>query len=364
MSDNVLPLYDVIILGGGPAGAAAAIPLARSGLAVAILERSAYADTRIGDTLSPEANAWLHRLGVWDAFAAVPRIASPGVVSLWDTPDPVESDFLFNPFGNGWHIDRIRFDQMLAKAATHSGTTVLLRARASSCLLTEQGTWRVSGDLSGQRVTFEGRFLIDATGRSRWLGRCQGVKTHAADRLLAFIAHVKLPTCFDHRLYLEAASEGWWYAAPLPGQQAIIAYLTDSDLVSNVYGRWHGFWGHQCARSRLIYRKFESSGLDGPVRVRCANSSWLDKVTGSHWLAVGEAALAHDPLSGCGLCFALASGWCAAQTVIEHLRGVPRALEQFQDWVDSVTGRYVTARREYYGRVSFSSKSLFWTRRV
>ncbi len=75
--------FDVLVLGGGPAGCAVAIGLAQAGLAVAVLGRSSYAADRVGDTLAPEAAPWLARLGVADAVRAAPGIESPGVVSLW-----------------------------------------------------------------------------------------------------------------------------------------------------------------------------------------------------------------------------------------------------------------------------------------
>src|SRR6516165_5383900 len=100
-----------VVLGGGPAGCAAAIGLARAGLPVAILERSCADVERSGETLPPIAKTMLHRLDLWEAFRADDHLACPGIVSVWADAQTYENDFLFSPYGHGWHLDRQRFDR-------------------------------------------------------------------------------------------------------------------------------------------------------------------------------------------------------------------------------------------------------------
>src|ERR1041385_3466860 len=102
--------FDVVVLGGGPAGAAGAITLLRAGHSAAALERSDGNRARIGETLPPVARVTLARLGVWDRFVAAQHAASPGTLSIWGEDEPFESPFILNPYGNGWHLDRQRFD--------------------------------------------------------------------------------------------------------------------------------------------------------------------------------------------------------------------------------------------------------------
>ena len=124
---------DVIVLGGGPAGASTALALASSGFSVTIFERSRFGAARIGETLPPHARQPLTELGVWDRFLADGHLESPGVVSVWGRTEPYENDFIVNPYGPGWHLDRGRFDAMLAHAAAKAGAELLAGARPSAC---------------------------------------------------------------------------------------------------------------------------------------------------------------------------------------------------------------------------------------
>ncbi|MDQ4070678.1 MAG: FAD-dependent monooxygenase, partial [Actinomycetota bacterium] len=125
--------FDVAVVGGGPAGGAAAIVLAAHGARVVLLERSGYDGARIGETLPPEVRLPLERLGVWDRFQDGGHLPSPGIVAAWGGPEPYANDFILNPYGCGWRVDRNRFDSMLAAAAEQAGATLLTHAVARRC---------------------------------------------------------------------------------------------------------------------------------------------------------------------------------------------------------------------------------------
>jgi 2-polyprenyl-6-methoxyphenol hydroxylase-like FAD-dependent oxidoreductase len=94
-------MFDVLVIGGGPAGAAIALCLARQGCSVALLEATAYQSQRYGETLPPEINPVLRELGLLDAFRALSPLEAPGMISLWGDPIPVESDFIPQCAWNG-----------------------------------------------------------------------------------------------------------------------------------------------------------------------------------------------------------------------------------------------------------------------
>src|SRR5580765_5131582 len=121
---------DVVILGGGPAGTAAAITLCRnSPLSVLVIEPSDYSSPRIGETLSPGTQGLLRYLNVWDQFASDGHEPSYGTTASWGTSRLQTRDFIFSQFGTGWHLDRQRFDRMLADAAETAGADVWTNAR-------------------------------------------------------------------------------------------------------------------------------------------------------------------------------------------------------------------------------------------
>src|SRR5262249_6966620 len=122
-------LFDVAVVGGGPAGLAAAAALRRAGLAVLVVERTDYRSLRIGEHIPPSAKAVLASLNLGDVLTTGKHASCPGIRSVWGSDQPVDRDYLFHPHGEGLNLSRPEFDRDLATLVEQSGAAVLCNAR-------------------------------------------------------------------------------------------------------------------------------------------------------------------------------------------------------------------------------------------
>jgi flavin-dependent dehydrogenase len=369
------PECDAVVVGGGPAGSATAIALARARRSVVLIEKSHYGEPRIGETLPPSARPLLAGLSVWEPFLAAGHLPSPGVLSAWGEDELYQTHFIFNPYGPGWHLDRQRFDAMLADAARQAGAHLCCGARVTSCKPLADDGWQVelTSDVApaGRPHRIRSRFLVDATGRAAALARRQGAKRLDADRLVGLAgvlgarpdASDRFAGSGDCATLVEACADGWWYSALLPGRRLIAVYMTDADLLRPHRGSWSALWQMQLQRTMHTQRRLRDFDLQTVPRVVAAMSTRLDCASGRGWLAVGDAAMAFDPLSSQGLREALASGLRAGKALDGALAGEAAVIGEYGRRTKDVFREYSRQRAVYYGREQRWPQSVFWQRR-
>src|ERR1700737_2102526 len=160
---------DLVIVGGGPAGAAAAMAARSYALRVVLLERDAAARMRPGEAAHPGIEPLLIRLGVMDAVRKADFLRYEGHWVAWGK-EPLR----FVPFGRdergpwkGFQLWRPDFDAILLDGAGRAGALIdrpcgelhpIVRGNRVAGVETIAGTWLCA-------------FVIDATGRQRWLAR-------------------------------------------------------------------------------------------------------------------------------------------------------------------------------------------------
>jgi flavin-dependent dehydrogenase len=280
--------FAAVIVGGGPAGAATAITLASLGHRVILVDDSAGC-FKIGEALAPSAGALLRDLGVMDRFLADGHLPCYGNVSAWGSSEAQCTDFVFNPHGNGWHLDRSRFDAMLQDEACIRGGEALLQARFASAEH-EQGGWRITIRTADGARELHANWLIDATGRSSFVARQLGAERIHDDHLIAFFIRCRITEAAqrdaDSRTFAEAMPDGWWYSALVPSGERIVAFLTDSDLADRATLRTTQGFLELLAETKYLGHVLKTHGYrpDGDPRGTDAGTARLDRFAGAGWL--------------------------------------------------------------------------------
>lgn len=341
--------YDVVVLGGGPAGAAVALRLARSGRRVALVERSRYERARPGETFGPEVGPLLRDLGVPPDLAAVPF---RGVQSAWGSSDLGERESIFHPLGEGWHVDRAAFDRVLADCAARAGAHVMTGAGASA-ISRADGLWQVR-PATGEALT--ARFLVDASGRGApaTAPRISGRRWLQADREVAVVGAMTAPAlALEPVLLLEAVEEGWWYSVPQRDGVLLMVLITDADLLpARGPQALAAHFAARLAATQHSSARAAGAELSAPPWIVRADSGVLRPARGEGWRAVGDAAHGGDPLGGDGVARALRAAEEAARDLEE---GAPPVEERFRE--------HLALRERYCAAETRWPDAPFWARR-
>ena len=219
------------------------------------------------------------------AVLADPDVSRPchGIRRTWDGVAS-EDDFLAEPGGRGWAVDRGRLDAVLIALAERAGATIH-RGRLSAVAAHGGGVLvRLSGG-----PAIEGAFVVDATGRAAAAARRLGAKRLIAERLVA--TREAWPRPAEDRLFVEGSAAGWRYSLVGPGGRA---------------DAWRV--GPPARRDRAA------------ALVVDASATRLDAFSGERWLALGDASVAFDPIASQGLGHAIAGAMAAAGKLLGSCR--------------------------------------------
>ncbi len=150
----------------------------------------------------------------------------------------------------------------------------------------------------------------------------------------------------------------------MPDGRAIVCFMTDADLIQR-----HKI--NQLDFFKQLHQQSEQTRLNVPppqaqsqLTHYPAHSSYINKVAGKAWVAVGDAAIGMDPLTSSGINSALADGIAVAQAMLSSMQGDDNALREHAQKIDQTLQRYLLERVAFYGREKRWLEQAFWARRV
>ena len=222
------PRYDVCVVGGGPAGAAAALSARAAGASVSLVAPQQKSEHGSLELLSGKARASLVGMGLLDTVSSgAPSCI--GTVSRWAGADFDERSCLLDPHGAGWIIDRGRLDAILRATAADRGVSVVARRVLQVVESPAGAPARIrlrDRDLIADRV-------IVAVGRAAGPVR-RRVHRDIRRRIVAFdmVMGPKAIGGLGSRLLIDRAPNGWWYALG-NGATTHAIFCTDAAALAN-----------------------------------------------------------------------------------------------------------------------------------
>jgi flavin-dependent dehydrogenase len=305
---------DVVVLGGGPAGAAAAGMLARLGASVLVLTRAAR--WSIGESIPPSTARLFDELGLAATVDDAGFLRSRGNTVWWgDGPERIEP---FPSDAAGWQVERSHFDEVLLRAVEAAGAQVEQDAVVSAVELggvSQTVTARIGG-AADRRIT--GKWVLDCTGRAGVLARRLG--REAREGRATFAMHgvweadnwdIPDPT---HTL-IETTRGGWAWSIPVSARRRHVTAMVDPPAVALEGSTLADVYHAELAGTAHFSRLLRGARLITAPGGLSAAPYVASRFAGPGWALVGDAASFIDPLSSFGIKKALAAAWLAAVVV-------------------------------------------------
>lgn len=324
-----MEIFDVVIVGGGPAGSTCAAFCAAAGLQTLLLEREKFPREKVcGDCLNPACWPVLRRLEVMERVRALPHgkleavefIAIGGQKVHVDLPGGEKSEIA---------VKRSLFDALLMSRARDLGAAVYEATIVSAIEETASGAWKIT---AGEN-TFYGRLLIGADGRNSTVARLCNLLPRPKRERIALQAHIPLPANFENRVVLQFLAHGYSGQAPVNHDDLNVCLVAKPNHIETL--------------KQWAIKRFALSP-DYPWRTVTPLTRAALPPAHENLFLIGDAARVVEPFTGEGIFYALRSGELAADAIVKLIRG----------------GNKKTTRREFARQHAQMYRGRLWINRL
>jgi flavin-dependent dehydrogenase len=297
-------MFDVAIVGSGPAGSTCAAFCANAGLRTLLLERENFPREKVcGDCLNPACWPIVRRLQLMERTRLLPHGVLDRVEFIGIAGRTVAVTL---PAGDEAEIavKRSLFDHLLLKRARELGAIICEGATVTALTRPHAGTngWTISAGTQ----TFESRVLVAADGRNSTVARLCHLLPRGAKERIALQTHLPLPGDFGNRVVLQFRPEGYSGQAPVGDGELNLCLVSVPQKMAGLRSWAESHFGILPEHSWRTITPLTRAPIAAGHR-----SLFL----------VGDAARVVEPFTGEGIYYALASGELGAAAIISQHNG-------------------------------------------
>lgn len=321
--------FDVVVIGGGPAGSTTAGFLAQAGLRVAVVEKEHFPRYHIGESLLSATMPIFDALGVMPDIERAGFIKKPGGTFLWGSrSEPWSFFFREDPGGrpHAYHVLRSQFDEILLRHAAKVGAVVHEGWQVNRVEFSEHVTVDMASD-QGESRTLVCHRVVDSSGQAALLGRRDGLRTFDTFfKNLAVFGYYegaeRLAGELEGNILSATSRDGWLWFIPLhDGTTSIGAVVDAKAFGSQAAEGADALYQRLIEGCPLVAQRLAKARMVSPVRIIRDYSYCSDQFYGPGYLLAGDAACFIDPVFSTGVHLACMAGFLASRALVTILEG-------------------------------------------
>src|SRR5256714_5247045 len=352
-------MYDVAIIGGGPAGSTAAALLARAGRRVVVFEREKFPRFHIGESLLPFSMKAFTRLGLHEKFLHAGFVKKFGSEIFGACSDQGTKFYFKDGYrskaDHAYQVTRGDFDKVLLDHAAECGAEVCEQISVDRVQFSQDNV-ELAVKSNGSSQSIRAHYLIDASGRASVLGRHFKIKkTYDHLQKLSIFAHydgVWRAEGIDGTLtVLIRAIDRWFWLIPLSAERTSIGVVLDSETFRRSKLSAEDFLEQALAEQPIIAKRTTNARRVSQVYVEADFSYRSARLYGDRWLLTGDAAGFIDPIFSSGVFLAVFSGERCADVlneVLQRPRNMKRLFARYERSVNRAMDVYLRFVNAWY----------------
>ena len=325
-------MYDVVIIGGGPAASAAGCYLSKAGVSNVLFESAMHPREHVGESMVTASTR------VFDELGFLPVMESGGFVhkygATWHAPESrgvftirfgefpqedIEQDYTY-------HVDRAKLDLELLKHADRLGTQVVQGASVEEVLMDGERAVGVRVAVAGQTIDVPAKVVVDASGRRTLLGSQLGLKKkdplfdqYAVHAWYEDVDRGTEDVADNIHIYFLSVERGWAWQIPITDTITSMGCVAEKSVLKSFGGDASAYFDHLVTCNANLAKAMAPARRVNDFKTEGDYSYSMTRFAGDGYVLVGDAARFVDPIFSSGVSVALYSAKFASEAIVAAL---------------------------------------------